>query len=87
MRDPDLRANNLKWWENQKREADWAKKDTRLESEAENLGLGFGETEGQDGGPGRLLTNIRLAVKDLGKLAWGWDDRGTADKQAESPVL
>jgi hypothetical protein len=87
MRNPDLRANNVKWWENQKREADWAKEDTRLESEAENLGLGFGETEGRDGGPGRLLSNIRLAVKDLGKLAWGWDDRGIPDKQPETPLL
>jgi len=86
MRNPALRANTLRWWENQQREADWARSDTRLKSEAENLGLGFGETEGEDGGPGRLLTNIHLAVKDLAKLAWGWDDRGTTQQEHEGSV-
>lgn len=76
MRNPNLRANSAAWWANEQREAEWAKGDTRLAPEAETVGLGFAEAEGEEEEDGRLLAKIRAAVKDLGKLAWGWEDRG-----------
>ncbi len=83
MRNSALRANSTTWWANEQREAQWARRDTRLAPEAENIGLGFDEAE--EDGTGKLLAKIRAAVKDLGKIAWGWEDReAVAQPQAGS---
>lgn len=86
MRNPALRANSTAWWANEEREAQWAKSDERLAPEAENVGLGYTEPAADEEGDAKLLTKIRMAVRDLGRLAWGWEDRGSGNQPQGEPV-
>lgn len=75
MRNPDLRRNADQWWSRQKREAEWAKSDDRLEREAAQVGLSYTPGNAEEGEvDGRLLSKVRHAARELAKLAWGWED-------------
>jgi hypothetical protein len=76
MRNAALRGNADRWWGWQRQEADWARAEPKLAEEAQRIDLGFeaGDPETGDG-EGRLLAKIRNAVKDIGRIAWGWEDR------------
>ncbi|KAG8830126.1 hypothetical protein FRC17_005378 [Serendipita sp. 399] len=85
MRDPELRHNVETWWAHQRQEADWAKEDSRLEEEAERIKLGIRSGDAETGEEdGDLRARIRRAVQELGKIAWGWDDRGFSSLRSES---
>jgi hypothetical protein len=75
MRNPDLRRNANRWWSGQRQEAEWATSDDRLEREAAQVGLSYTAGKAEEGvEDGRLLSKVRNASRELGKLAWGWQD-------------
>jgi hypothetical protein len=76
MRNPKLRQNVDRWWGTQQQESEWARAEPQLEEEAEKVGLGISQGNPEAGEQeGRLLVKIRTAVRELGKLAWGWEDK------------
>lgn len=86
MRNPALRGNADLWWDWQRREAEWAKSDAELAEEAERIDLGFTPGNPETGEEeGRLFGKVRNAVRELGKMAWGWEDRGRS--QSNGPNL
>lgn len=88
MRNPELRDNANRWWGRQRQEADWAKSDDRLEREAAQVGLSYTHGDAEGGmEEGRLLSKVRNAARELGKLAWGWQDLETKpDVSQETPA-
>lgn len=76
MRNPKLRQNVDRWWGAQQQESEWARAEVKLEEEAEKVGLEISQRNPETGEQeGRLLVKIKTAVRELGKLAWGWEDK------------
>ena len=84
MRDPRLRHNAANWWTWQQKEAEWGRQDERLEDEAEKVGMGIREGDGE-AGPGVLLARTRKVVNELLKMAWGWEDPGDSVGRNSAP--
>lgn len=71
MRDAGLRASAGDWWEQERKEGEWVRKDEGVQRMAERLGFGYRDGTGtqNDGGgivgEGKLKRNAKVAVEAL----------------------